>query len=151
MLTGLTHTHSFLRWAVLFLLVISLLKAFQGKSRKGSFIEADGKMFILTMIITHVQILIGLGLYFMSDRVKAAMTIDGGMMKDTVSRFWGMEHAFGMIVAVILLTIGYSKSKKITDSSKRYGKIAIFYLVALLIILISIPWPFRNVGISGWF
>lgn len=151
MLTGLTHAHSFLRWAILIMLVVSMLKAFQGKSRGGEFKLADGKFFMLTMVITHIQILLGLGLYFISEKVKTAMAIEGGMMKDSVSRFWGMEHAFGMIVAIILITIGYSKSKKITDTTKRYSKVAWFYLIAFLIIFISIPWPFRNVGIEAWF
>jgi len=133
------------------MLVFSIVKAFQGKSKGGEYSLKDGKFFMLTMIITHVQILLGLGLYFVSSKVTAAMAIEGGMMKDSVSRFWGMEHVFGMIVAIVLITIGYSKSKKITDTAKRYGKVAWFYLIALLIIFVSIPWPFRNVGIDSWF
>ena len=151
MLTGLTHTHSFLRWVILILLVVSLLKAFQGRSRGGEFHLKDGKFFMLTMVATHIQVLIGLILYFISPKVEAALNYDGGMMKNAVHRFWGMEHAFGMIVAIVLITIGYSSSKKITDTVKRYSKVAWFYLIAFLIIIITIPWPFRHVGIDSFF
>lgn len=151
MLTGLTHAHSFLRWVLLIMLIMAIVKAFQGKSRGGEYKLADGKFFMLTMVLTHVQILLGIGLFFMSDLVTAAMTAEGGMMKNSISRFWGMEHAVGMILAAVLITIGHSKSKKMTDTAKRYGKVAWFYIFGLLLILLSIPWPFRNVGVVSWF
>lgn len=142
--------HSYLRWAVLILLIVSILKAFQGKSKGTTFNEKDGKFFLITMAVTHIQILLGISLYFMSAKVSGAMGIEGGMMKDAVARFWGMEHIAGMLIAIIIITIGYSKSKKITDAAKRYKKIGMFYTLGLVIILVSIPWPFRQVGILEW-
>jgi multisubunit Na+/H+ antiporter MnhB subunit len=75
----------------------------------------------------------------------------GALMKDSVARFYGVEHILMMIIAVVLLTIGYSKSKRQELASKKHSTVLIFYGIALLLILVSIPWPFRAELGGNWF
>ena len=99
------------------------------------------------MVSLHTQLLIGLILYFISPRVSFA----AGWMKDAALRFYGMEHLAGMIIAIALITIGYVKSKKGTGPQEIYKRIKLFYIIGLILILASIPWPFRaNLG-GAWF
>ncbi len=72
-------------------------------------------------------------------------------MKVTILRFFAVEHTLGMVIAIALITIGYSKSKKAETDEKKFGKIGVFYLIALILILVSIPWPFRTALGAGWF
>jgi hypothetical protein len=73
------------------------------------------------------------------------------MMEDAAVRFYTMEHLVGMLIAIALITIGYSKSKRAATDAKKFGAIATFYLIGLILILASIPWPFReNLG-GSWF
>ena len=71
-------------------------------------------------------------------------------MKDDLLRFYTIEHVLLMVVAIALITVGYSKSKKSATDANKFGAVARFYLVGLILILGSIPWPFRDLG-AGWF
>ena len=101
---------------------------------------------MFAMVSYHIQFLGGLILYFISPKVSFA----AGFMKDSIARFFAMEHILLMSISMILLTIGYSKSKRIIESDKKFKKIFVYYLISLLIVLASIPWPFRALG-AGWF
>jgi membrane protein DedA with SNARE-associated domain len=74
-----------------------------------------------------------------------------GWMKSPLLRFYGMEHLAGMLIAIVLVTIGHSKSKKATESSDKFKAIKFWYVLALILILAFIPWPFRTVLGAGWF
>ncbi|MCF8220526.1 MAG: hypothetical protein K9I97_03500 [Cryomorphaceae bacterium] len=102
---------------------------------------------LFSMVSLHTQLLLGLVLYFISPRVSFA----AGWMKDASFRFYGMEHLAGMLIAIALITVGYVKSKKGTTTAAIYKPIKLFYIIGLILILASIPWPFRaNLG-GGWF
>ena len=143
-MSGLIHAHSGLRYVVLALLLFAIFKAFTSKSK---YTEGTRKLNMFAMIATHTQILIGLALYFMSEKVRFIE----GMMSDTFSRFFAIEHVFGMILAAVLITIGHSKSKKVDSPEAKNKKIALFYTLALVIIFASIPWPFREALGGKWF
>ncbi len=145
MYNGLVHAHSGLRWVVLILLLITIFNAFAKKS-SGNFSEGDRKMALFTMIFTHVQFTIGLVLYFISPLV----VFSGESMKNTVQRFYLVEHIVLMLIAVALITIGHSKSKKAKTGTEKFKKISVFYLIALIVILVAIPWPFR-IETAAWF
>ncbi|WP_421976715.1 cytochrome B [Roseivirga seohaensis] len=145
MYNGLLHAHSGLRWIVLILLLTAIFNAFS-KKKSGVWTAKDKKISLFAMVFTHVQLLIGLVLYFISPKVNFVE----GFMKDDVLRFFAVEHILLMVVAIVLITIGHSKSKKAVTDAKKFGAIATFYLIGLILILASIPWPFRNLG-SGWF
>lgn len=141
----LAHAHSGLRWVVLILMLVAIAKAV-GWKKKTEFKEGDRKIFLFAMIAFHTQFLLGFVLYFQSDLVQFVP----GFMKNPVYRFYGMEHILGMVIAFVLITMGHSKSKKATDVIKKYKSIAVFYIIAMIIVLASIPWPFRDLG-GQWF
>ena len=148
MLSGLTHSHSGLRWILIILLITTIINSFKKWKSNSKYTTLDNKLSLYTMIVTHIQLLIGFGLYFMSGKVK----LSGLDMHNTSERFFTVEHIFGMLVAITLITLGRIQSKKISSDTLKHKKTFIMYLIALIIILITIPWPFREaLGIHSWF
>jgi hypothetical protein len=115
---------------------------------------SDARIGLFLTIFTDLMLLVGIALWFMGPW--GYKTIEargmGEVMKDSTARFYVIEHLVGMLIAVILIHVGKAQGKKnITDSAK-HRRTMLFYLVALLIILASIPWPFREIGAGrGWF
>lgn len=141
-MSALVHSHSGLRWVLLILLVLTLIKAFGANSAGKAFPEADKKFSLFTMILAHLQAVLGLGLYFMSPKVDFSSTT----MSSPLHRFFTMEHTLMMLIAIILITLGHRHAK--AGSAK---KVFWHYLIALLVILAAIPWPFRTALGAGWF
>ena len=147
MYEGLKHAHSGFRWIFLILILYTVINAFI-KWRNGSnYTESDRKAGLFTFIFSHIQLLIGLGLYFISPKVHA---ISGTIMKDPIARFFSVEHAMMMILGIILISIGYSKAKRAMDGTQKFKTTFIFFGMGLLLILSRIPWPFQQYGAS-WF
>lgn len=142
----LVHAHSGLRWVVLILLVTATFKALLKWRSNAPFTEGDRKLNLFTMISAHVQLLIGFVLYFISPKVIFAAE----SMKEAVNRFYLVEHLATMLIAIILITVGYSKSKRAVEENKKLKTAFIYFGLGLLLILIGIPWPFRIAG-AGWF
>jgi NADH:ubiquinone oxidoreductase subunit 2 (subunit N) len=140
----LTHAHSGLRWVALILLLLAIINAFTSKT-----FEKKHKMInLFTMITLHTQLIIGLVQYFItSGKVK----FFDGWMKEAAFRFYGMEHLMGMLIAIVLITLGYSKSKRGTTDSEKFKPIKLFYLIGFILIIASIPWPFRTALGGSWF
>jgi hypothetical protein len=145
MLNGLIHAHSGLRWILLFALVFAIFNAFS-KKKSGTFEPKDKMISLFAFILSHIQLLLGIVLFVMEERWSGFSN-----MKVAVMRFFAVEHTLGMLIAIILITVGYSKSKKATTDSKKFGKIGVFYLIALILIIVSIPWPFRAALGGNWF
>jgi membrane protein DedA with SNARE-associated domain len=139
----LVSAHSGLRWIALVLLLLAIYNAFTAKTYE----KKHRLVNLFAMISLHTQLLIGLVLYFTSDKVQFIE----GWMKSPLLRFYGMEHLAGMLIAIVLVTIGHSKSKKATESSDKFKAIKLWYVLALILILAFIPWPFRTVLGAGWF
>jgi membrane protein DedA with SNARE-associated domain len=139
----LVSAHSGLRWIALVLLLLAIYNAFTAKEYE----KKHRLVNMFAMISLHTQLLIGLALYFTSDKVQFIE----GWMKSPLLRFFGMEHLAGMLIAIVLVTIGHSKSKKATESSDKFKAIKLWYVLALILILAFIPWPFRTVLGAGWF
>lgn len=140
------HTHSGLRWILLLLLVVTVFSVVIKVIRKGKYSTVDQKLGMFTMSFTHIQLLIGLLLYFISGKVVFSMQ----SMSNDLLRFFLVEHIGLMLVAVALITIGYVKVKKLTESRMKLKTSLIFYGVALLLILIAIPWPWQLYS-AAWF
>ena len=136
----LLHAHSGLRYVVLGLLIAAVFTAYS-KWQQSS--QDDSKLYLFTLIATHTQLLIGLVLYFMSPKVNF------DLISEKVFRFYSIEHVFMMLIAIVLITVGRVRSKKLAGADK-HRTVLYFYGLALVIILVAIPWPFRNLG-SGWF
>ena len=142
----LKHAHSGWRWVVLALLIYAIFNAFT-KWRSGqSFEDKDRKTNLFAMVSVHIQLLLGFVLYFMSPSVQ----FSSATMKDSMLRFFTVEHLVMMLIAVILITIGNSMSKKALEDTIKFKKTCTYYLIGLIIILAGIPWPFRGFG-NGWF
>lgn len=142
----LLHLHSVTRWVVLIFIVLALYKAFAGWFGKKTFTESDKKPALFGLIFTHIQLILGFGLYFMSPYVSFAE----GAMKNAVYRFYSVEHFSMMIIAIIIITLGYALSKRAKVDITKFKRVAVFYLIGLVIMLASIPWPFRFDN-AGWF
>jgi glucose uptake protein GlcU len=144
MYSGLVHAHSGLRWIALVLLVAAVVVAIGKWQGRSGYTDGNRKLYLFTLIAVHTQLLIGLVLYFISPKV------DFSQMSDKLYRFYTVEHTTGMLIAIILITVGYSRSKRATDAVTKQRLVGIFYGIGLLLILASIPWPFRIPG-AGWF
>lgn len=147
----LLRAHSGLRWIVLILLVATVVMSIHALFTNKEFSSGDKKVALFTLIFTHIQLVLGLILYFISPWVKAAMADMGAAMKDPQLRFWVVEHFTLMLIAIILITIGYSSSKRAKSNLKKYRRLGIFYAIGLVLILVAIPWPFREAIGRGWF
>jgi hypothetical protein len=133
--------HSYWAYLVLIMLIIAAVNAVI-KSVSGKEYEArDFRISLFTLIVSHIQLLIGLLLYFVSPRLELFSELGmGGVMKDAVNRLYLVEHPLINIIAVALITIGYSKHKKKLTSKSKLKLIAIFYTIALVLFLSRIPW-----------
>ncbi len=133
--------HSYWAYAVVLLLIIAVVNAIMGSVQNKKFTEKSLRISLFTLIVAHIQLLIGLGWYFMSPAYKALKANGmGETMKDSASRLMAVEHPILMILAIVFITIGWSKHKKKTTDVAKYKTIAIFYGLALLFVLSRIPW-----------
>lgn len=151
MFTGFQHLHSMLRWLLLAVLIYVVIASIMGWKQNKTYTKGHGKLVFYTVLLAHVQLITGLVLYFMGPWAKA-LTRLGETMGDTVTRFFAVEHLLGMLVAIVLITIGSARSKKVANDAGKYKVVSIMFGIALLLILLSIPWPFREAGMGrGWF
>ena len=146
MQTGLLHLHNLLRWIILVLLLLSILKSYTGMTSKKAFEASDKKIWLFTMIAAHITLLLGLyqwllGRYGLLTYVKPEGI---SMMKDPYLRFFQMEHPVSMILAIVLITLGHGMAKKNVDDQTKYKKAFRFFILALVLILAAVPWPFRE-------
>ena len=147
MATGLVHLHNVLRWIILILLLISIAKAYSGWKGKKTFSAGDKKVWLFTMTAAHITFLLGLAQLFFGRYgiVTSSLPEGTSLMKNKFYRFFWIEHPLIMIISVALITVGYGMSKKNVPDEVKYRKAFIYFLVALIFILIGIPWPFREV------
>lgn len=132
--------HSYWAYLVLLFIIFAVYNAVTGLTKKREFTDKDLRIGLFTLIVSHVQLLIGLGWYFMSPAYKALKMDSALVMGDSASRLLAIEHPLMMIIAIALITIGWSKHKKKTEDSAKFKTFAIFYGLALLLILARIPW-----------
>ena len=145
MYSMLLHSHSGIRWIVLILLVLAVVNNGMKWQSGKAFTTTDRKLNLFTMISAHIMLLLGLGLLFISPKVKIG---EGGM--NEVARFFMTQHMTWMIVAIILISIGNIRSKKLIGDSIKFKAAFIPFLLALVAILYAIPWPGRGYG-GGWY
>lgn len=143
MYQGLIHFHSMWRYVALAMLLLAIVKALSGWLGKKEHTSGDVKLSLFAMISLHIQLLSGLILYAISPAVNFGPMAE--MMK-MPNRYWTVEHIAVMIVATIIITIGRKKALKSDEDMDKHKKTAIFYLLGLLIIFFSIPWPWSTVS-----
>jgi hypothetical protein len=136
MYSTLLGLHSGLRYLVLLLLAVSLLLAIVGLFGKKPYTQTNRKLNLFAMISTHIQFLVGLILYFFSPLVNYSNM--GQAMKETMTRYWTVEHSVMMLFAIVLITLGHSRSKKAADDFNKHRSIALYYGLAVLVIVVAI-------------
>ena len=136
----LQNIHSYWSYIVLGVLVIAILNAFVGRFSDKPFTIKDLRISLFALIVTHIQLLIGLTLYFVSPRFSAWQEGMGAVMGDSTLRLYLIEHPVTNILAVVLITMGWSMHKRQTKSRKRFMRIGLFYLMGLVLLLSRIPW-----------
>ena len=127
----LKSAHSGWRYIVLILLVIAVIQALAGWFGKKAYTEGNRKLNVFTLISAHIQLLIGIALYVLSPLTK-------GPMGDALYRYWKMEHVAMMIIAIVLITVGNARSKKVDAALSKHKTIAIFFGIALIIVVAAI-------------
>ncbi|MEO8886751.1 MAG: cytochrome B [Mucilaginibacter sp.] len=125
------HLHSGFRYVVLVLLILAIIQSLIGWINKSPYTEGNRKINLFTLISVHTQLLIGIVLYIISPMVR----FNSETMKNSTLRYFAVEHWVGMVIAIVLITIGHSKSKKIVLPEVKHKTIALYYLIALLIVV----------------
>jgi hypothetical protein len=136
----LKNIHSYWAFFVLIILVVGILNAFVGKSKGREFTAKDLRISLFGLIFSHIQLLIGLILYFVSPWFDQWSALGLGVMKDAQTRLYLIEHPITNIVAIILITMGWSMHKRQDLSSKKFLRIGLFYTLGLILLLSRIPW-----------
>lgn len=134
MLDLLVLTHSVLRYFILLFLFIVVVRSFMGWQKKSSYLPLDDKFSFWLFIFTHTQLIIGLIVYFISP----AVIFSAASMKDSVARYWLVEHITMMIIAITLITMARITAKKMTEAVAKHKRQFIFNTIALVIILVAI-------------
>ncbi len=133
--------HSYWAFIVLLVLLAAVVNAISKSATGKEYSPKDFRISLFGLIVTHIQLLIGLVLYFVSPRLALFSELGmGGVMKDAVNRLYLVEHPFVNIIVVALITIGYSKHKKKLTSAPKLKTIAVFYTIAFVLLLTRIPW-----------
>lgn len=138
----LLFLHSYNRWLVLISLLVAIVRSYRGLLLKKSFTKFDGNLRLATVNIVHLQLLLGICLYAISPIVSYFLHNFKEAVKEREIRFFGMEHAFMMLLAVVLISIGSARAKRKEDDRQKFKAIAVWFTIGLLIILSSIPWQF---------
>lgn len=140
MYTGLVHAHSGLRWLALVLLLAAVFVAISRWQGNKPFTDGNRKLYLFTLISVHLQLVLGLILYVISPKVNFSA------LSNRVIRFYTVEHITIMLLAIALITVGYSRGKRATSDVQKHRLVGIFYAIGLGLILAGIPWAFRGLG-----
>jgi uncharacterized membrane protein SirB2 len=135
------YLHSGLRYIVLLLLLLAIIRAWADWLGKKPYSEGNRKLNLFAMISVHTQLLVGLVLYFLSPFVQ----FSSETMKQHDTRYWTVEHLTGMLIAIILITIGHSKSKKASLPESKHKNIAIFYTLAVVVVVAVLAFSGRGI------
>lgn len=128
--------HSGWAYLALLLLVIAVINSFIGMNSKKEFTSKDRKIALFGLITTHIQLVIGFILYFVSPFGFASL----GQMSDKALRLTSLEHPLINIIAIVLITVGWSKHKKAMEHQAKFKSITVWYGFGLILILSRIPW-----------
>lgn len=138
----LTFLHSIVRWLVLFSLVYSIFRASKGYFQNLKFSGADNTIRHWTATIAHIQLVLGISLYSQSPIVKYFWKNFNEAKESFDIMFFGLIHMLLMLISITLITIGSAVSKRKLSHEEKFQTILMYYGIALIIILIAIPWPF---------
>ena len=133
--------HSGWAYITLIILIFAVVNALIGLTSKKEFKDKDLRVSLFTLIVAHLQLIIGFIAYFLS--AQFAFVLENGMgaaMKEPDIRLFIVEHPLMMILAITVITIGFSKHKKQTTDNGKFKTIALYYGIGLIFVLSRIPW-----------
>lgn len=151
MYSFLLSLHSITRWFVLISLLYGIYRACRGWLGKKPFSSFDNKVRHYCATIAHIQLIIGVYLYFVSPVINYFLHNFKEAVHQREIRFFGMEHNLTMLLAITFITVGSVKAKRQKNDKEKFKTIAVWYSLALVIILISIPWPFSAMASRPYF
>lgn len=142
MYSAIKHLHSYWAYLVVLMIFIAVINALIGWIGKRPYTAKDVRISLFTLIVAHLQLLIGIIIFFLSPLVGwfNSDVETSEVMKNDQLRKISMEHPLMMIIAIVLITVGFSKHKKKVSSKSKYKTIFIFYAIALILVLAMIPW-----------
>jgi heme A synthase len=139
----LIAAHSGMRYLVMLMLIAVIINSLIGFTGKKPFGKKDNLLSLFLLIFTHIQFLLGIGAYFVSGLVQFN---DQTMQTDEL-RYWTVEHAFGMLIAVVLITVARSTSKRMADPTAKHKRLFLFNTIALVVILVVLL--YKGVPVFG--
>ncbi len=142
MYQSLLFSHSIVRWLILITLIYSIYRAFRGYFQNLQFSRLDNLVRHWTATIAHIQLIIGIILYSQSPIIKYFWANFGEAIKNIDTAFYGLLHIILMLSGIVLITIGSALAKRKPTDTEKFQTILIWFLIALFIIFIAIPWPF---------
>lgn len=139
------YLHSWWAYLAVLVLLVTTVNSLIGFFSKKDYGAIDFRLSLFSLIVFHIQLLLGIVLFFVAPYF-TVLTQNGmgEVMGDSTLRLYIVEHPLMMIIAVILITVGYSKHKKKLTSRPKFKLLSIFYTIALLFVLSRIPW-------NAWF
>ena len=141
MYSALKTVHSYWAYLALAILILASVNALLGMRGNKIFSTRDMRISLFGLIFSHIQLLVGLILYFVSPWFNQWSTLGvGGVMKDAQTRLYLVEHPFTNIIAILLITMGWSMHKRQAEDGKKFSRIGIFYNLGLVLLLSRIPW-----------
>jgi hypothetical protein len=136
----LLMAHSIIRWLVLLSLIFAIYRSWRGHRSQFSFTKNDDAVRHWTATIVHVQLMLGIILYSQSSTVKYYFSTGRSLSGEPL--FFGVIHILLMLIAIVVITLGSAKAKRKIIDTEKFRTMLIWYSIALVIILIAIPWPF---------
>lgn len=145
MYTGLLHLHNLLRWVILLLLLVAIIRHLSGMNSRRAVNAGDQRVDLFLMISAHLTFVIGLYQWLVGPwGLKNIQNLGfGAVMADPVYRFWAVEHLTGMLIGIVLITIARGRVKRSTGP-RVHSRAFWLFLIALVVIVASVPWPFRE-------
>jgi xanthine/uracil permease len=134
--------HSLIRWFVLTSLLFALYRAYVGWLGNKAYSKVDNQVRVIAATIAHIQLVIGLWLYFISPIANYFISHFKEAVHERQIRFFGMEHVTMMLIGITLITVASAKAKRKATDQEKFKTMAIWLTIALLVILSSIPWSF---------
>ena len=142
MYSTLLAFHSIIRWLVLASLLFAIFRAYKGWMLGKEFSRFENLVRHWTATIAHIQLVLGLSLYFISPITYYFLHHYKDAVHQRAIRFFGMEHSLMMIIAIVIITIGSAKAKRKQTDKDKFKTMAIWFTIGLIIIFTSIPWAF---------
>lgn len=144
--------HSLVRWAIVLVGVVAVARAWMGWRGNRLWAQLDDRLGVIFTSVMDLNLLLGLLLYFVLSPITTSALRDmGAAMSTSYLRFFTVEHTLVMLIAVVVAHVGRSRSKKAADDRGKFKQAAIFFTVAMALVLLAIPWPFLSAGAGrGW-